>query len=335
MMIFIYITGGLLFLILLLVLAVLVTQLIRLQKGNRRVRAEMEQVRLDRLEDIGSVDELRVLPLVDYYADDPDLRTEAGVSYLVAAGDTTILLDVGFNKKKDHPSPLLHNMKALGISLDDLDALFISHLHLDHVGGMAEQRQGRFSLSQGKVDLPPVPVYVPEPIVPSAWNPGPVPEVVTRPRYLAEGVASIGVIPRNLFLLGYTREHSLAVNVRGKGIVLIIGCGHQTIERILDRSQKLFDAPIYGIIGGLHYPVRGGRIMLGPVNLQNLVGGDRPPWQPIGQADVNRAIAAIKAVDPQFIALSPHDSSDWSLEQFTAAFGDRCHDLRVGRSMRI
>lgn len=334
-MIFIYIITGGLILVLALGMAILIKQLVRLKQGNQRVHSEIEAARHDKLEDIGSVSRLTILPLIDYYAEDPDLKTEPGVSYLVSADETNILLDVGFNRKKQHPSPLLHNINALGVAIADLDAIFISHSHLDHVGGMEEQRRGQFSFSRGKVDLPEIPVYAPVALSPSGYNPGPRPEIVRQPRRLAEGVASIGVIPRNLFLLGYTREHSLAVRVRNKGLVLIIGCGHQTIERILERAQALFDEPIYGIIGGLHYPVRGGRISLGPVNLQNLVGSDRPPWRPLGEADVNHAIKAIKAVNPRFIALSPHDSSDWSLKQFQKAFGDRCHNLRVGKAMRI
>ena len=307
--------------------------LIRLWTANRRVAAELRAARPGKMTDIGTVKSLTVLPLVDFHTDDPRLKTEAGVSYLIKADQTTILMDVGFNKKKEHPSPLMHNMDVLGVSPEEINAFFISHPHLDHVGGMNEQRKKQFSLSQGDVKVPAVPVYAPEKISPSAWNPGPVPDVVSGPKKLAPGLASIGVIPRNLYLLGYTREHSLAVNVAGKGIIIIIGCGHQTIERIIDRAVALFDQPVYGIIGGLHYPVNGGRIMIGPINLQSLVGNDRPPWNGINEADVQSAISAIKAVNPQFVALSPHDSSDWSLAQFKKAFGDKYHYLKVGEKM--
>jgi 7,8-dihydropterin-6-yl-methyl-4-(beta-D-ribofuranosyl)aminobenzene 5'-phosphate synthase len=312
---------------------ILLLTLIRLKSGNKRVSAELAAARQEKLKDIGTVQKLSILPLVDFYADDGRLKTEAGVSYLIKADDTTILMDVGFNKNKEHPSPLLHNMNMLGISPDGIDAFFISHPHLDHVGGMTEQRRNMFSLSQGSVKVPKVPVYAPENISASPWNPGPVTKVINGPEKLAPGVASIGVIPRNLYLLGYTREHSLAVNVEGKGIVVIIGCGHQTIERILERTGTLFDAPVYGIVGGLHYPVNGGRIMIGPVNLQSLVGNDRPPWKGINEGDVKSALNAVKAVNPAFVALSPHDSSDWSLEQFKKELGERYHDLRVGREM--
>ena len=152
-------------------------------------------------------------------------------------------MDVGFNRAKQHPSPLLHNMQTLGVSPDDLDYIFFSHLHLDHMGGMREQKTGQFSLSQGPVKLPEITVYAPDTLSPSSWNPGPRVKVIKEPEVLSPGIASIGVIPRNIFLMGYTQENSLAINVAGKGIVLVIGCGHQKIERIIERTRQLFDEP--------------------------------------------------------------------------------------------
>jgi len=310
-------------------------KLIQLKAGNKKVSHEIETTNYNKINDIGSVKNLSILPLVDFYADDNQLKTEAGVSYLIKADDTTILMDVGFNKNKEHPSPLVHNINKLGASLDDVDMIFISHLHLDHVGGMKEQKQKMFSLSQGSVHLPEIPVYSPVSISPSHWNPGPNTEVLTEPKVLKKGVASIGVIPRNLFLMGYTLENSLAINVENKGIVLIVGCGHQTIERIIDRATYLFDLPIYGIIGGLHYPIKHGRIMIGPLNLQNIVGSHRPPWNGINEKDLTQAASAIKKVDPEFVSLSPHDSSDWSIDRFRNEFQEAYHDLVVGKEMRI
>ena len=149
--------------------------------------------------------------------------------------------------------------------------IFISHSHVDHLGGMNEQKTRTFSISQGPVTLPDIPVYAPVALSGSKWNPGFEAKVITVPTVLKQGIASIGPIHRALFLIGLTLEHSLAINVEGKGIVLIIGCGHQTIERIIERAQAIFDEPIYGIIEGLHYPVNGGRIMVGPINVQFIV----------------------------------------------------------------
>ena len=307
----------------------------QLKKGRQRADVQASGMKINKIASPGTVKSLSILPLIDYYTDNPNLKTEPGVSYLIVADDTKILLDVGFNKTKEHPSPLLHNMKILGISESDIDMIFISHLHLDHVGGMREQKEKRFSLSRGPVSLPKVPVYSPVGISASRWNPGPETQVIPDPTVLKDGIVSIGVIPRYLFLIGHTLENSLAIHVAGKGIVLIIGCGHQTIERIIQRTRALFDEPIYAIIGGLHYPVNGGRIMIGPVNIQRLVGSDRPPWISIRESDVKKGIAAIKKVSPKIVALSPHDSSDWCIDQFKQAFGNAYVDVKVGKKIII
>ena len=314
---------------------VLFKKIIQLNRGRQSADAQVAGMEIAKLENPGTVRSLSVLPLVDFYTDDPKLKTEAGVSYLICADNTRILMDVGFNQKKDHPSPLLHNMDALNISADDIDMMFFSHAHLDHLGGMTEQKEGTFSISQGPVKLPQIPVFSPVMLSASAWNPGPETQVITEPVVIKQGIASIGIIPRYLFLMGQTLENSLAVNVEGKGIVLIIGCGHQTTERIIERTRALFDEPIHAIIGGLHYPVNGGRIMIGPFNIQRIVGSDRPPWVSIRESDVLSAIDAIKSVSPKIVALSPHDSSDWCIEQFRKAFGDAYVDVKVGQEIVI
>jgi len=63
--------------------------------------------------------------------------------------------------------------------------------------------------------------------------------------------------------IGRIDEQALAINVEGKGIVLVVGCGHQTLDKLLTRTAQLFGEPIYGVIGGLHYPVPRGRILTG------------------------------------------------------------------------
>ena len=61
-----------------------------------------------------------------------------------------MLFDVGMNQKKTSPSTLVHNMEALGVSRDDVDFVFISHRHMDHVGGLAAQKARTFELDAGR-----------------------------------------------------------------------------------------------------------------------------------------------------------------------------------------
>ena len=314
---------------------VFIKTLLKLSIHRKRVEREIAGTRIDKIKSPGSVKNLTILPVVDYYSDQNDLKTEAGVSYHITADDTQILLDMGANSRKEHPSPLQHNMKQLNKKFDDLSFIFFSHNHLDHVGGLREQREMTFSVSAGTVDLPVIPVYSPVEMKPSIHNPGPKVNVITEPCVIKEGIVSIGAMPRALYLLGYTLENALAFNVEGKGIVLVIGCGHQSIDRIIERAKALFDEPIYGIVGGLHLPVGGGRLKIGPIDIQPVVGTDRFPWKPMNENDTAQAIEAVKRVNPSLVALSPHDSSDRSLEQFRRAFGDAFQVIKVGRPIVI
>jgi 7,8-dihydropterin-6-yl-methyl-4-(beta-D-ribofuranosyl)aminobenzene 5'-phosphate synthase len=303
--------------------------------GREEINAILDKTAYPKLANVGYVKRVTVLPVIDFYSDDKNHQTEPGVSYLVKADNTAILMDVGYNMKGLHPSALIQNMNALNLKPEDINMIFISHVHPDHVGGISESRKGEFSLSRGPVKLGAIPVYAPGPHKPSRWNPGPRVIEVYEPRVIALGIASLGVIPRFLFLFGRTDEQVLAINLKGKGIVLIIGCGHPSIERIIERTKMLFNEPIYAIIGGLHFPVKGGRGNIGPVNIQYIVGADRAPWNGLNEQDVEIAIKMIQNEKVSVISVSSHDSSDWSLEKFKQAFPNIWRDLKVGKEITL
>ena len=299
--------------------------------GRRRADRAWASARYPKLKDVGTVKRLTILPLIDWYTAREGLIGEPGVSYLVRADDTTILFDVGYNMRDEHPSPLLRNMAALGVEVAEIDAVVISHAHEDHVGGTSHMMQHTFALSGQPVDLRGIPAYVPVPLS----NPTVRVTVVNSPRVIAPGVASLGPISRQLFFLGWTPEQSLAANVEGKGIVLVIGCGHSTLRRIVDRAEMLFDEPLYGIVGGLHYPVTASREVKLGLPLQRIFGTGKFPWDPISQQDVEAAIAYLQRRHPRLVALSPHDSCDWSIEAFRSAFGAAYRDVQVGKEIVV
>lgn len=326
----IVIIGFLLFIALALGVAIALS----VKKQKQNVLA-IKAMHFDKLSSYGSVNSLSITPLMDFYTDRDDMKTEAGVSYLIKADDLTILFDFGANQNGEHPSPLIQNMEKLGISVVDIDMIFLSHIHNDHVGGFEESRNKCFSLSKGKVSVPEVTVYSPVPVTPSQWNPGLRVEATGGPRVLAPGIVSLGPIPRNLLILGNTEEQAMAVNVKGKGLVLIIGCGHPTVQEIVRRARQLFNEPIYGIFGGLHFPVNGGRVFIASLNAQKFVSTANP-FKPISEADTEAAIDFLKKEESiRYVSLSPHDSSDWSLEKFRTAFGAKYRDLLVGKTLEF
>jgi 7,8-dihydropterin-6-yl-methyl-4-(beta-D-ribofuranosyl)aminobenzene 5'-phosphate synthase len=307
---------------------------VRFHLGRRCADCAWNTTYYPKLRDVGTVKHLTILPLIDWYVTPSAGATlvgEAGVSYLIRADDTTILFDVGLNARGEHPSPLLRNMDVLGVRLDELDYIFISHLHLDHIGGMGYQRAHTFGLSKERLNLDGVTAFVPVPMT----HPTAHVELEEEPRVIAPGIVTLGPIPRQLFFLGWTPEQSLAVNVEGKGYALIIGCGHSTLQHVVDRAERLLDAPLYGVVGGLHYPVTASRLMRFGVPVQRIVGTGKWPWDPINRQDIVAAISYLQQRHPKLVALSPHDSCDWSLAAFRQAFGAAYQDLRVGEALEV
>ena len=161
---------------------------------------------------------LEVLPLIDWYASRDDLKTESGVSYLVHADDTTILFDLGLNRKGEKEPPLLHNMVRLGIDPASIDLIVLSHPHGDHAGGFKNQFSHRVIVRLEDDPLAGKPLYA---TIPLKLTHG-ISEVIREPRILAPGLATLGPLPRALFLMGYVQEQALAINVQGKGLVVLV-----------------------------------------------------------------------------------------------------------------
>ena len=276
-----------------------------------------------RLGNPGNTRTLEILPLVDWNTASSDLRGEAGVSYLVRTDQNTILFDVGGNLQSSDPSPLVANMRRLGISLADIDTIVISHNHMDHVGGQSYALAKTFSLDNKQIDLRGKRVFVPILMT----YPGIETVLTQEPTLIGSGVATTGTITAKIHM-GPVDEQALAIRVQGKGIVLLVGCGQQGLSNLIARSAKLFEEPIYAVIGGLHYPVPHGRWMMGGIDAQRWAtyGPDSGP----SAEDVQREIDMLAAKGPQWVSLSPHDSSDEVIEAFRKTFGSRYHDLRVG-----
>ena len=167
---------------------------------------------------------MKITIVYDNTTQKPDLIADWGWSCFIETGERNILFDTGGNGKI-----LLENLISLNIDPESVDDIVISHPDFDHIGGLSTF----LNLNHKAV------VHIP---------------ISFRGiRYLNEVkyYDKPTEIYNNIFLTGELddREQSLAIKTK-KGLILIIGCGHPGVGKIIDSISKFGN--IYAIIGGLH-----------------------------------------------------------------------------------
>ncbi len=291
------------------------------ERLNRSRIAEAEPIDLPELEF------LDLTVLVEEKTEEGFLG-DAGVSYLFRTDRGALLFDVGFGPERP---ALGWNAARLGISLSGIDALAISHLHLDHMGGLAAVRTGRVRIPAELGGPDGQPCYLPAPAAADGF----ACEIVDRPRMLSAGIASTGPLARSLFFMGLTEEQVLVARIRGKGLAVFTGCGHPGIEPILDMVRRISGERIHAIGGGLHLPITAGRGNRAGIQLQRVLGTGLPPWRRISDGDLGTAIAGLNRTGARRIFLSAHDSCDHTLARMQRELGAETLVLKAGSTCRI
>ncbi len=162
------------------------------------------------------------------------LTTDWGFSCIIEGLDKTILFDTGADGDL-----LLANMKRLGVKPETVDAVFLSHNHSDHTGGIS-----RF------LDLNPrVSVYLPKSF-PSAFersikNRGARVVRIRAPKELLKRVHTTGEMGDSI------KEQALILDT-SKGLVIITGCAHPDVTRIVAAARKYLHKKVYLLMGGFH-----------------------------------------------------------------------------------
>ncbi len=304
-----------------------------------------------------AVDRVEVLFLIDNYVDSllpnqecvvrpplsdengdmkPALLAEHGLSILVRTldGETTrtTLMDGGMSVKG-----LLHNVDELEVDLSTVEAVFLSHGHLDHRAALSDLI-GR----TGKKDLPlhfhPDAHLHRRLIKPDGSHHimPPFPEDALRksgarfvegkgPILLAEqSVALTGQIERRTdfeqgFPIHYCEregelepdpwiwdDQSLLIHVKGKGLVVISGCGHSGIINTVHYAMELTGIQeVLAVLGGFH-----------------LTGG-------IFEKIIDPTVQAMLEINPRWIV--PTHCTGWkAIRSFQEHFPDRFIQNSVG-----
>lgn len=224
-------------------------------------------------------------PVIEGGLTNATLRAEHGFSALVAVtieGERhSLLFDAGVS-----PDGLVENMDRLQIEGKDLEAVVLSHGHFDHTGGLD-------GLSQrlGKAGMPLLAhrkAYTKRRSAPPGGQPLPLPppsraalegagfELIDSDDpslLLRESLLLTGEVPRATeFEQGFpffqeetdkgwapephlADDQALVVNVAGKGLVVLTGCGHSGIVNIVTRAKQVTGVEeVHAVIGGFHLP---------------------------------------------------------------------------------
>jgi 7,8-dihydropterin-6-yl-methyl-4-(beta-D-ribofuranosyl)aminobenzene 5'-phosphate synthase len=211
------------------------------------------------------------------------LRAEHGFSALVTvrSGDTstTLLFDTGAS-----PDALAVNAGRLGIDVGSLQGVVLSHGHFDHAGGFdgLSRLRGRSGLpltvhpavwTRRRLELPgggarDLPTLSRGALEREGF------EVIERrePSLLVGGTLITGEVDRvTEFERGMPPAHqawdghgwrhdpaviddqALVVNVRGRGLVVVTGCGHAGVVNIIRQAMRLTGVSrLFAVIGGFH-----------------------------------------------------------------------------------
>jgi 7,8-dihydropterin-6-yl-methyl-4-(beta-D-ribofuranosyl)aminobenzene 5'-phosphate synthase len=301
----------------------------RLYKQNLTLVKQLNEERMQRAEplELPELDHLDVTVVVEEKAEE-GFKGDAGVCYLFRSNLGSLLYDVSFGP--DRPA-LAYNAERLGINLDQIDGLCISHLHPDHMGGLKASREKRVMIPEKLGKPSGQPCFVPD----KAEADGFACEVVDSPRMLTGGIATTGPLARSLFFFGKTEEQALIARVKDKGLVIFTGCGHPTIEVIVQMARVLSDEPVHAIGGGLHYPVTGGRGNRLGIQIQTIVGTGKPVWERITDEDLDRTLANLEQIKPQAFFPSAHDTCDHALSRMEKELTTETEVLEAGKTYRF
>jgi 7,8-dihydropterin-6-yl-methyl-4-(beta-D-ribofuranosyl)aminobenzene 5'-phosphate synthase len=219
---------------------------------------------------LASADKAEITVLYDAFGKPSDMRMDWGFAAFVEYGGKRILFDAGNNAEI-----FAHNVKAKGIDLTSLDFVVMSHRHGDHTSGLNYLMEVN----------PDVKIYAPRENfgVFGAALPG---TFFRRNENLSSEMRYYGGNPPERMEFGTpwpqgdfewlaettevapgfhvivlkgpygvdldVIEMSLAIETED-GIVLVVGCSHPTIEKIVETArEKIQGKPVHLIVGGTH-----------------------------------------------------------------------------------
>ncbi len=231
-------------------------------------------------------EDVTITTLAENSTADSSMLAEWGLSVLVEAGEQTFLLDTGTT------DVAVRNADKLGVDLDAIEAIVLSHGHFDHTGGLLPVLERMAQSDVHVIAHPDVTAkkYVYKKKI-DAYKYAGIPYALERltsagarfefssdPVWLTDDIAASGEEPMttsfesvadNLCLKdgdSYSQDpmsddQSLYIRT-DRGLIIILGCAHRGMINIIRHAQKVMETDrVYMVIGGTH---------LGPASFQQL-----------------------------------------------------------------
>lgn len=231
----------------------------------------------------------RITIAFDNVAYDERLTMSWGYAAVVDCPAGQVLFDTG-----GMGSILVDNLQQLGFDPASFEHIVISHAHQDHYGGLAAlARAGAESTVYGFSAIRRALGALPEGM---AWA------GVEAGMEIVPGIATSGMI-------GEAIPEQALVIPSADGLVILTGCAHPGIARIVRTVKELYQDDVYLVMGGFH---------LGSAST----------------AIIEETIAELQALGVQHVAPS-HCTGDAARRLFQEAFGEDYLPAGAGRVITI
>ncbi len=179
-------------------------------------------------------DDIKLNVIFDNECCDTQLTSLWGFSCLLQTPEHTILFDTGSNGRV-----LLKNLQSKALELQEIDTIFISHAHWDHIGGV-----------DSILELNPnVHIFVTRHVSKN---------LIRDLNRLSLGVTVIDDQPTQILpfihstgAMGEASEQAIIIDTN-EGLIIISGCAHSGIEAIVERAKDTFNKEILLLLGGFH-----------------------------------------------------------------------------------